>query len=651
VAESPIPCGHFFFFHFHGDSMTTRPVSFLLALGATALFTSGCGGDTKGSGGSGGSGSSVTGTVTSTSTSGGMGGDAPGPCVDGVLNGAETDIDCGGLCPRCDDGKKCTSSADCISNTCIEGVCAKPTCTDSTKDGKETDVDCGGTCSPCADGKSCAFASDCASGLCASGVCQASQCNDSVANGTETGVDCGGSCPHCPDGEGCLVGADCASTICDMAVCKGNVTWAARGGDAGDQAALGVAFDLQGNVIVTGAFHGAIDWGGGALVSAGGADIFLAKLDKTGKHVWSKRFGDASDQTAAGVVVTGNGQIWLAGGITGNVDFGGGALASADPLGDAFLASFGPGGAYVSAKRFGGALAQRATALAIGINGDLYLGGVFDGSLDLGCGPLLGAGSGDLFVSRLDAGGGCIFSKGFGDASTQELLALAPDPAHNVFLGGRFKGTVNFGGAPLTMPATTFGAFAAKLDGAGAHLFSTAFGNTTAAQETTGVATDLSGNVFVAGSFSGTLTAGATTLTSAGMRDLFLVKLDPGGAVVWARSYGDAADQAGVLHIAVDTLGNVVLAGTLQSSLDLGLGLLTSVGGDDVFLGKLDAAGNPLWNRTIGDSAAQQVHSLTLLGSTKAAIGGSFGGSPAFGETVLKSGGGDDAFAAAIETP
>ncbi len=277
---------------------------------------------------------------------------------------------------------------------------------------------------------------------------------------------------------------------------------------------------------------------------------------------------------------------------------------SADPLGDVFLASFGPGGAYVSAKRFGGALAQRATALAIGINGDLYVGGVFDGALDLGCGALLGGGSGDIFVSRLDAGGGCIFSRSFGDASTQELLALAPDPAHNVFLGGRFKGTVNFGGASLTMPATTFGAFAAKLDGTGAHLFSTAFGNTTAAQETTGVATDLSGNVFVAGSFSGTLTAGATKLTSAGQRDLFVVKLDPGGAVVWAKSYGDAADQVGAIHLAVDTTGNVALAGTLQGSIDLGLGLLTSVGGDDVFLAKLDAAGNPLWNRRIGDGAA-----------------------------------------------
>ncbi|MEO5731073.1 MAG: hypothetical protein ABI134_27065, partial [Byssovorax sp.] len=297
------------------------------------------------------------------------------------------------------------------------------------------------------------------------------------------------------------------------------------------------------------------------------------------------------------------------------------------------------------------AQAQRATALAIGANGDLYLGGVFDGIFDLGCGSLASGGSGDIFVGRLDAAGACIYAKRFGDASTQELFALSPDAAHNVFLGGRFNGTVNFGGAPLTMPATTFGAFTAKLDGMGGHVFSTAFGNTTLSQEVTSVATDLSGNVFVAGSFSGTLTAGATTLTSAGMRDLFVTKLDPGGAAVWAKRFGDATDQAGAIRLAVDPAGNVALAGTLQGSLDLGSGLLASVGGDDVFLGKLDAAGNPIWSRRIGDGAAQQVHAVALGSATTAAIVGSFAGAPAFGDTVLTSAGGNDAFAAALATP
>jgi hypothetical protein len=627
--------------------MNTRAFCFLAALGAASPLVAGCGGDTTGSGGAGGGSGASTSDASSSSTGGGT----PGPCLDGKQDGSETDVDCGGTCSRCADGKKCTSGADCSSNTCTAGVCAEPTCSDAAKDGKETDIDCGGTCTPCADGKSCSFASDCASGVCTAGLCQASTCNDSVTNGMETGIDCGGPCPKCPDGQPCMTTADCASTICEGMLCKSNVTWASRAGDVADQTAQGIAIDATGNVLVTGSFHGTIDLGGGPLVSAGGSDIFLVKLDPSGKYLWGKRFGDASDQTGAAVAVSATGEVWITGSITGNVDFGAGVLSSADPLGDAYLARFSPSGTTLSSKRYGGVSAQRGTALAIGPTGDLFLGGVFDGTIDLGCGSVPGAGSGDAFLARLDSDGACIFTKRYGDAAAQELLALAPDASSNVILGGRFKGTVNFGGAALTMPATTFGGFAAKLDGAGAHVFSTSFGATMSAQEVTGVAADPSGNVFVGGSFSGKLTVGTTSLTSAGAGDLFVARLDPAGTAVWAVRAGDATDQTGAIHLAADPAGNVLVAGTLQGTIDLGGGPLTSVGGNDIFLAKLDSAGNHVWSLRLGDAASQQLNAVALGGATTAAFCGSFGGAPDFGGTVLTSAGGDDAFIAQAKTP
>ncbi|MEP7123964.1 MAG: hypothetical protein ABJE95_23760 [Byssovorax sp.] len=628
--------------------MNTRALCLLAALGAASSLTYGCGGSVGGTGGGGGS-PGTTGSTSSTSGSTGSG--VLSDCLDAMQGGTETDVDCGGICTRCADGKKCTIGADCTSNTCTGGVCAEPTCSDKAKDGKETDLDCGGTCPPCADGKSCAFATDCLSGVCTAGLCQASTCNDMALNGTETGVDCGGVCPKCTDGQPCTGGSDCASGICEGTTCKSNVGWATRVGDATDQTALGVAFDPVGNVIVVGAFHGTIDWGGGPLVSAGGTDIFVVKLDPTGKHIWSKRFGDASDQSATAVATSATGEVWITGAITGNVDFGGGLLSSADPLADTYLAAFSPSGTHNFSKRFGGLAAQRGTALALATNGDIYFGGTFDGTIDFGCGaPLASAGSGDVFIARFDNGVTCIYSKRFGDASAQELLSLSPDLANNVFLGGRFKGTVNFGGASLTMPPTTFGGFAAKLDATGAHVFSTSFGATTNAQEVTGVAADLSGNVFVAGSFSGTLTAGSTVLTSAGVGDLFVARLDPAGTAVWANRAGDATDQVGALHVVADAAGNVLVAGTLQGTIDLGGNPLTSVGGNDIFLAKLDSAGNHVWSLRLGDAASQQLNGVALNGTT-AAFAGNFTGAPDFGGTVLTSVGGDDAFAATALTP
>ncbi|MBL8613051.1 MAG: hypothetical protein JNL38_37270 [Myxococcales bacterium] len=152
-----------------------------------------------------------------------------GVCVvatgsDGIQNGTESDVDCGGAAPtnapKCADGTKCGAGDDCVSLSCKGGVCAAPTSDDGVKNGTETDVDCGGSAAApkCLDGKKCAAAGDCASGVCTGGTCQAPTKTDGVKNGTETDVDCGGgaptNAPKCAAGKTCKVHADCGSDGC-----------------------------------------------------------------------------------------------------------------------------------------------------------------------------------------------------------------------------------------------------------------------------------------------------------------------------------------------------------------------------------------------------------------------------------------------------
>jgi hypothetical protein len=152
-----------------------------------------------------------------------VGGTCSAPtCTDGVENGTETGVDCGGgSCPRCAPGQGCATAADCTSGVCAGGVCQAPTCTDGVENGAETGADCGGpSCPRCAAGGGCATGADCQSGVCAGGVCQAPACTDGVENGAETGVDCGGpSCPKCAAGGGCATGADCQSGTCVSGRC------------------------------------------------------------------------------------------------------------------------------------------------------------------------------------------------------------------------------------------------------------------------------------------------------------------------------------------------------------------------------------------------------------------------------------------------
>ncbi len=154
----------------------------------------------------------------------------PNGCFDGVKNGSETDLDCGGNCdPKCAVNKTCAAGTDCQSGACIAmtSTCAADQCSDGRINGNETAVDCGGQCATkCAVGGGCLSGADCANpqgmvglpGFCSvsTRTCAAISCADGTKDGDETGVDCGGSCGKCAVGGGCATGTDCTSTFCNV---------------------------------------------------------------------------------------------------------------------------------------------------------------------------------------------------------------------------------------------------------------------------------------------------------------------------------------------------------------------------------------------------------------------------------------------------
>jgi hypothetical protein len=96
-------------------------------------------------------------------------------CSDGVKNGTERGVDCGeegGCDPKCGNGAPCEGDDGCVSDNCLEAECRDPLCTDATQNGDETDVDCGGACPRCAVGGACLEHGDCESLNCSTaGAC------------------------------------------------------------------------------------------------------------------------------------------------------------------------------------------------------------------------------------------------------------------------------------------------------------------------------------------------------------------------------------------------------------------------------------------------------------------------------------------------
>ena len=83
-----------------------------------------------------------------------------------------------------------------------------------------------------------------------------------------------------------------------------------RFGDESRQLVHGVTADRDGHVIIAGDFWGSVDFGGSKLVSGGDRDVFLAKFDRAGRHIWSKRFGDEAEQVGVGINTDNGGAIF-----------------------------------------------------------------------------------------------------------------------------------------------------------------------------------------------------------------------------------------------------------------------------------------------------------------------------------------------------
>ena len=418
--------------------------------------------------------------------------------------------------------------------------------------------------------------------------------------------------------------------------------WSQHFGDSENQDVASVAVDSSGNVIVMGDFSGTVDFGGGSLTSAGMTDVFVAKFGPSGNHLWSQRFGDGTYQTAVDVAVDTSGNVIVTGYFHGTIDLGGGVFASSGEN-DMFLAKFDPSGNHLWSDRFGDVGYDYVAGVACDRPGNIVIAGFFySGDIDFGGGTLTNAGGEDVFVAKFDPSGTHLWSDNFGDSDGQGADDVAIDGLGNIIVTGSFDGTVNFGGGGL-VSAGAGDIFVAKFDPDGVHVWSDGFGDS-AWQSPEGVASDGSGNVFIIGSFMGSVDFGAGDLTSAGGMDIYLAKFNSSGTHLWSHRFGDSSmDRAA--GIAVDESGNVVITGFFQGTVDFGGGDLTSAGSFDIYLSEFDADGSYTWSKRFGDTDIDQGVSVASYG-TCTIVTGAFRGGVDFGGGELTSAGGEDIFLA-----
>jgi hypothetical protein len=446
-----------------------------------------------------------------------------------------------------------------------------------------------------------------------------------------------------PTFEGCGVGKD---TNCDgLFGCPGAVLGVLSSGDAADQRGVAVAVGGDETAVVTGAVSGVVQLGGQALGDVGvpgQPDALLAKLDTGLGLVWARRFADAN---ANGVVVAPSGSdVIVTGGAVGDVDFGGGVLF-AGPAQAIFLARFDQGGVYRWAERWNGDDEQLASAVATDLSGDAVITGTYRGTLAFGGFPIT-SDHDDAFVARFDPAGQHVWSRALSSTGDAHGAAVAI-AGSKVIVAGTFKGTITLG-ADTRSSVGSPDVFVAAFDGAtGVPVFLRSFGGP-GSHRATGVAIDpVVGQIVVSGGYKDTLIVNnvVNTTTPSTDEDAFLLRLDASGNALGATVFRGAGD-ASALGVAVDPGGDVLLTGVFQGSLDFGGPLpLTSAGLGDGFLLKFSPAlGSVTWAKPIAGADEQASVAVAASGLGHAWITGFTSGPASLGLSTIGGAGGKDLF-------
>ena len=432
---------------------------------------------------------------------------------------------------------------------------------------------------------------------------------------------------------------------------------AATAAAAGDYSAVGAtAVDAAGNVYLAGNFTNTVVLGGTTLSSLGGVDVFVAKFNPvSNQFAWAQRAGGTGMDYATALAVSGT-SVYVAGYFASpTAAFGSATLTSAGGE-DVFVAKLidaGSTGGFTWAQRAGGTGNDQASALALS-GTSVYVAGAFAGATaGFGSATLINSsGLNDVFVAKLsDTGptGSFAWAQRAGGMGNEQAFALAVSGT-SVYVAGPFASlTAGFGPTTLANAGANMGyydVFVAKLTDAGNT------GSFVWAQQASGTGSDIaialavSGtSVYVAGNFSSpTVGFGTTTLTNAGANrgtnDVFLAKLTDTGSVgnfAWAQRAGGMGNEEAYALALSGT--SVYVAGAFDSpTADFGATTLTNAGTADVFVAKLsDAgpAGNFAWAQQAGGPGNDLARVIAVSG-TNVYVAGYFGNpTAAFGTTTL----------------
>jgi hypothetical protein len=368
------------------------------------------------------------------------------------------------------------------------------------------------------------------------------------------------------------------------------------------------------------------------------------------------------------IAVDDDGNIYVAGFFEGTATFQGVSVATAGNR-DGFLLKYDPNGSLLWLRRMGGTDLDEIRGIAVS-GTDVYVVGVFNGTVNFnnpssfGSNTLVSAGGSDIFLAKYTTNGAFLWARRAGGTSADAANAVATDGT-NVYLTGSFNGTANFNtpSAFGTNEVTAVGGtdmFVAAYNSAGAVQWIRR-GGSSGSDVGNGITIGTTG-VYVVGSFESTAhfniagVAGATSLSSAGLNDIFIARYTlTTGSIDWTRRAGGTGQDYGK---AITNIGdNVFITGQFTGTANFntpsasGSNEIESAGNFDGYMARFNANGDFAGARRFGGTDLDDANAICRIGTTIYVAGfyqgtANFNQPSSFGTNELVSAGSSDVFLA-----
>jgi hypothetical protein len=449
---------------------------------------------------------------------------------------------------------------------------------------------------------------------------------------------------------------------CDGAIDEGDtcaVMYHLYGPD--NQRARGIAIDSKNNFYVVGFYAKEINFGTVAKqTSRGSNDGFIAKFDPKGQYVWSVQIGGTLSDTIQGIEKGSRGHFYIYGTFQGTVKFGARTLTSSGGN-DVFVSKMDASGKFVWTSHIKSAQSVAVAALELDSKNNVLVFGHYTTTATFGPTNLTSKGGANLYVSKISTNNGAFqWSQSYGDgaSTTSGRNGLAVNKSSgDIYITGRFSGTTNIGGKKMTSHTRgrMVDGFFGKLNKSGAvqwlrHIDS--FFDDGGAQ---GAEVDSQGNLYVGAKISSRFTIAGKLFKGGGFDDGFLFKVDPNGTVLWSKHY-DTIRTSGVLCMAFTKNNDVYVGGFFYHSLNIGGKNIRGEFKEDALVTGFKTDGTLLSVRSAGSWEVDKVFDIAIAPNGKIYAVGDFGRGFAsravkFGPRSFVNKGGSDGFVWEITPP